>query len=132
MRIVRYAFIGGCTTLVNFVAFWLLKDVCSVELNLSNTIAVVSSIIFAYIANKLFVFKSRAKGPRELFNEMLLFFASRAATMLLDIGAIFLIHSVIGVDERYAMASKIIVNIVVIVLNYLFSQRIFSKERKNA
>ena len=131
MKIIRYVIVGGITTVWNFVTFWLLKDIAGIEMNIANSIAVVSSIIVAYILNKIFVFASKTGNIRALFSEMLSFFAARAVTMLLDIGLIFLVHTVIGIDEKFSMITKIIVNIVVLIINYILSQYfIFNKDKK--
>ncbi|MDR1117376.1 MAG: GtrA family protein [Oscillospiraceae bacterium] len=122
MRIFRYAVVGGLTTLVNFVMFWLLKDICGIEMNTANSIAVVISIIFAYVTNKIFVFRSKTHGLKALAVEMVSFLGSRVATMLLDIGTILVVHTVLGVDEKYSMITKVIVNAAVIILNFVFSQ----------
>jgi putative flippase GtrA len=121
-KLIRYGFFGVLTTLVNFLMFALLKNVLGIELNVSNTIAVVSSILFAYVTNKLFVFRSRTNGIGELLREMIAFFSARGVTMLIEIGAIFLIHTVMRVDEAYSFYTKGAVNVIVLILNFVFSQ----------
>ena len=129
-KIVRYVFFGACTTLVNFLAFALLKDVIGVEINISNTIAVATSILFAYVTNKIFVFRSKTDSVKELIREMLSFFSARATTMLIEVGAIFLIHTALRVDEKYSFYSKAAINIIVLALNFVFSQWIVFREKR--
>lgn len=121
-KLLRYAFFGVCTTLVNFLMFALLKDMLSLELNLSNVIAVITSILFAYITNKLFVFRSRTESSGSLLREMISFFTARGITMLIEVGSIFLIHTVLHVDEAYSFYSKGAINVLVLILNFVFSQ----------
>lgn len=129
LKIIRYVFFGGCTTLINFVLFALLKDVLGIEINIANTIAVISSILFAYVTNKLFVFRSQTEGNGALIREMISFFSARGITLLLDIGSIFLIHTVMHVDEAYSFYTKAIVNVAVLILNFVFSQKfVFNKK----
>lgn len=128
-KVVRYVFFGACTTLVNFLTFALLKNVIGFELNLSNAIAVTTSILFAYVTNKIFVFRSRTENAAALVREMLTFFSARAATMLIEIGAVFLLHTVMQVDEKYSFYSKAAINVVVLVLNFVFSQWIVFRSK---
>jgi putative flippase GtrA len=130
-KLIRYAFFGVLTTLVNFLMFALLKNVIGIELNVSNTLAVVSSILFAYVTNKLFVFRSRTNGAGALLREMVAFFSARGVTMLIEIGAIFLIHTVMRVDKAYSFYTKGAVNVIVLILNFVFSQ-LFVFKGKNA
>ena len=126
---IRYVFFGVCTTLVNFLMFALLKDGLRIELNVSNAVAVAASILFAYITNKLFVFKSRTENFSALVREMLSFFSARGVTMLIEVGAIFLLHTVLRLDEKYSFYSKGAVNVLVLILNFVFSQWIVFRRR---
>ena len=49
--VVRDVFFGGCTTLVNLVCFYILWNLCHLNLNIANVISIIVAIIFAYIAN---------------------------------------------------------------------------------
>lgn len=129
-KLIRYVFFGACTTLVNFLMFALLKDVLHIELNVSNTIAVVTSILFAYITNKIFVFRSRTHSTGALIREIITFFSARGVTMLIEVGSIFLIHTVLRVDEAYSFYTKGAVNVLVLILNFVFSQWFVFRKNK--
>lgn len=88
---------------------------------LSNVIAFIVSVIFAYITNKKWVFYSKTSAGFKALQEFLKFLITRIGTFLIDFfGMIFLIE-VVYCGKLY---SKIFVNIIVIVLNYLFSKKI--------
>ena len=44
--VVRYVFFGGCTTLVNLVSFFLLRQ-AGVQRDLANVISIILAILFA-------------------------------------------------------------------------------------
>ena len=46
--VVRYVFFGGCTTLVNLVSFFLLRQ-AGVQRDLANVISIILAILFAMI-----------------------------------------------------------------------------------
>ena len=54
--VVRYVFFGGCTTLVNLVSFFLLRQ-AGVQRDLANVISIILAILFAYVVNSKFVFE---------------------------------------------------------------------------
>ena len=60
-EIISYLFFGVMTTLVNFVSFWAFNKILGESLYLiSNVIAWVISVVFAYVTNKLWVFESKS------------------------------------------------------------------------
>ncbi len=119
-----YLVFGGCTTLLNIVAFYILRKL-NIGIYISNTIAWILSVLFAFITNKLFVFESRGKSKGENFKEICSFFIFRLLSLGFDMGAMYLFVKVLSVGE---MISKIISNVIVIILNYIFSKLFIFKK----
>ena len=117
---IRYAVIGGLTTAVNFGLSALLYGALKWDENLSNVIAVVCAVIFAYLANKWFVFRTRCTGRRDLLREAFSFFSARAATMLLEIGGLFLLVTKAGLPFFWIKAA---LTVLVVLINYVFNKR---------
>lgn len=70
-EIISYLFFGVMTTLVNFVSFWAFNKILGESLYLiSNVIAWVISVVFAYVTNKLWVFESKSWKFRVLLKEV--------------------------------------------------------------
>ena len=63
---IMYLFFGGCTTMVNLVSYYLLRNLFGVDITAANTIAILLSILFAYAVNKWFVFEHKAGSMSEL------------------------------------------------------------------
>ena len=53
----RYIFFGGCTTMVNLVSYWILRNLIHIDVTKANFFAIALSILFAYVVNKLYVFE---------------------------------------------------------------------------
>lgn len=123
---IRYLFIGGCTTLVNFVLFALMTKLLHFEITVSNVTSIVTSILFAYIANKLFVFHSCCSSFVMLLLEFFKFVGSRLLTMAVEVGGLFFFVNVIGQDSLIGKAETLIV---VIVGNYLISKYIVFRSK---
>lgn len=113
-----YLFFGGCTTLVNIVSFMVLRHF-NVSLYISNMIAWIIAVVFAFITNKLYVFESKDKDLVKTLKEFFSFIVFRLLTLAIDMGIIYLMIDVLSLNE---LLSKIVSNIVVIVANYFFSK----------
>lgn len=118
-RAVRYLIAGGATTLVNLIVFTLLCRVLHIEVNISNVISVISAILFAYVINKIFVFRSKCPSPGALLAEFVKFVGARGITMIIEVGGVFLLYNIIGQNELIA---KLETQVVVLIANYVISK----------
>ena len=116
---VRYIIVGGLTTLVNYGLFELLWGVIGIDDTISNVTSIFSSIIFAYVANKLVVFRWHCNSKVELVLEFIKFVFSRLFTMAIEVGAVYLFATILGFNTRLV---KIASMVVVIILNYVISK----------
>ena len=118
---ILYILYGVLTTGVNFLTYFVLAKKLGISTVTSNIDATLVSIIFAYVTNKLYVFKSKKDTFRDLVEEFSKFSCGRLATGMLDT-----IIVVLGVD--YIKANEIIVKtlscLIVIILNYAISKLI--------
>lgn len=125
---IRYLFAGGCTTLVNLITFFLLRLLTSIERNVCNVIAIIMAITFAYFVNKYFVFQSKSKSIGAAIAEAVSFVALRVVSMAVEIIGFAILCDSFRLNE---LISKLAVQVVVVVLNYLFSKLfVFKQESK--
>ena len=124
-EILWYGFFGVLTTLINIISFDILDKV-GVQVYLANFIAWVLSVLFAFITNKLFVFESKSFNAKILFKEMLSFFVARIVSLGIDMGGMYVLLDVFKLKK---MLSKIVVNVIVIVANYIFSKLFVFKKK---
>ena len=117
--ILRYIFIGGCTTMVNLVSYYLLRTFTAINMNVANAISIILAILFAYVTNATLVFRSEAKGFSARFSEFLKFIGARVATMVLEIGGVWFMVDVIKMNDYIA---KFIIQFIVLITNYFFSK----------
>lgn len=115
---VKYIIAGGATTVVNFVVFGILNDVFGINVNISNIISVVCSILFAYVVNKLYVFSSKTSGGRALLVEFSKFVGARAFTMVVEVGGVFLLDLL----HWNGFVAKLATQVIVLVSNYVISK----------
>ena len=116
---IRYIFVGGLTTLVNFGLFTLLTRIFHIEVTASNLFSISVSIIFAYITNKLIVFRHQSSSFAGLSLEFLKFVGSRLFTMALEVGIVHVFFYTFGYD---ALLGKVLANVLVVIANYIISK----------
>ncbi|MDO4453026.1 MAG: GtrA family protein [Eubacteriales bacterium] len=126
---VRYIFFGGCTTVVNIVSYAVFRYLLQIDITIANVMSIFLAILFAYVVNKIFVFESKTAGIRELLTEMGQFVGMRLSTMFIEVFGVVYMSCIWNIPD---MASKIIIQAVVLILNYIFSKVfVFNEERKN-
>ena len=123
---ILYVFFGGLTTLINWGAYALCYKVLSVPNIPSTVIAWILGVAFAFITNKLWVFESKSFDRKTLLRELWTFVAARLATGLLDMGIMYLAVDVLGGN---GLVWKLISNVIVIILNYVFSKLIVFRKQ---
>jgi len=124
---ILYVFFGGVTVLVNFFTYFLFNLFFNFSYITDNIIAWIFAVVFAYITNRLWVFESKNKTLRMIVKEASLFFFFRLISGLIDTLCMFLLIGILKVDE---LISKIFVNIIVIILNYIFSKIIIFNNKQ--
>ena len=117
--ILRYLIIGGITTAINIISFWILSTPLALHYNIANILAQALAISFAFFGNKWFVFKSQTEGAKALLMEAGRFALSRLATLLFSI--VFM-HIVVGRLLVDANLANLFNQGFMIVLNYVLGR----------
>ncbi len=134
---VVYLIFGVLTTAVNFIVFWAANMLLGAKYALlSNAIAFVVSVLFAYFTNKPFVFQSKDWSRKTLMKEIPAFFGGRVLSFLIEEGLILLARdgfhaerfSLLGIDGL--TLSKVPISVVVVVLNYIFSKFLVFRKKE--
>lgn len=81
------------------------------------------SVTFAFLTNRVYVFGSRVHTFGKFMLEALRFYASRIATLLVDLLIMFLLVDLTGIHNFiYEFCAKVFSNVVVLILNYILSK----------
>lgn len=136
-EVIFYVIFGVLTTIVNIVVSFVLKAICNLEANLSSTIGIIASILFAYFTNRKWVFYSTANSFKEKWFEFFKFILGRVFTMVIEILGVFLLNDVIHLfysafnDNIAFLANKCIITVIVIILNFFISKFFAFKKKEN-
>lgn len=120
-EIINYVIVGGLTTVVSMVLFygstWTFLDGNNAfQLQVANVISWIGAVAFAYVTNRVFVFKSKNEDK---LKEVIAFVASRVLTLLLDMAVMFVLATLIKINYNI---SKIVAMVLVTVGNYIVSK----------
>lgn len=124
----NYLIVGGLTTVVSLSTYFICTETFlnpqnELELQIANIISWVFAVAFAYIANRIFVFKSKSK---KILKEVSSFVGARILSLLMDMFAMFIIVSVLHFNDK---VGKIVTQVIVTVANYILSKLFVFKNR---
>ena len=152
-EIVTYIIFGVLTTAVNLITFYITKQIFisigwdgvfnamlgsagwekALALLGSGTdyldatvIAWTVAVIFAFVTNKLIVFESKSWKPAVAGKEFVGFIGARLFSLLVELLCMFIMVTLLHWNEFVA---KVIVQIIVVILNYVFSKLIIFKNK---
>ena len=141
-EIITYVIFGGLTTLVNWAVYAIFTRILppatsaglsEFQLGVCTAIAWVAGVVFAFITNKLWVFESKSLAPKVLIKEFASFVAARAVTGVIETFGLPLLVR-IGINQSLfgieGMVAKLLVSVIVVILNYVFSKLIVFKKKK--
>lgn len=124
-EMLSYMFFGLGTCIVDYGVFSSITAMGLDEL-ISNIISTLCAILFAYVTNKLWVFKSKTHGFVEVFGEFLRFANVRIFTLVMT-EAILIVSKLFHGNPYIA---KAVAMVLTVILNYVFSKLFIFNKRK--
>ena len=125
---VSYLIFGVLTTVVNYVVNYLCYYRAGLSTFTSNNIAWVISVIFAFVVNKLFVFKSKSLKMDVIFKELYTFVIARLLSWGFE--TVFMVVSV-DLCHMANWLAKLLSNVFVVIMNYFASKFLIFKNGDN-
>lgn len=118
-EVINYLIFGVLTTLISVISYYVFDLIFDLGNNilfiLANVLSWTLAVIFAFITNKKYVFKSNGNKLLEFYK----FILSRIFTLLVEVIGMYLLVKVIKIDN---MLAKLMMQIIVIVSNYVISK----------
>ena len=123
--ILTYLVFGVLTTVVNYVIYLPVYNVLGLSAAVSNAIAWVVAVAFAYLTNKPFVFKSHDWSAKTVIPELTKFVSCRVASGLAETVILLVTVDLLGWNGNIW---KLVTSVLVVVLNYFASKLIVFKK----
>ena len=131
-EIINYLIFGVLTTLVSLITkcgllYTILDPTNSLELQISIIISWICSVSFAYVTNRLYVFKSENKG---ILKEIVSFFGARLLTLGIEMFIMWFFVTYLKMNsDIMVFIWTIATQFIIIVLNYIFSKLIVFRKK---
>ena len=124
--IVSYLFFGVCTTIVNYLIYIPCYNLLGMSASVSNMVAWVVAVAFAYLTNKPFVFKSNDWSASTVVPELTKFVGCRIGSGVAETIVLFLAVDLLGWNGNIW---KLVTQVMVTVLNYVASKLVVFRKK---
>ena len=117
--IISYLFFGVLTTVVNYIVYLPCYNLLGLSATVSNIIAWVAAVAFAYLTNKPFVFKSHDWSVQTVIPVLTKFVGCRVGSGLMETLIIFVTVDILAWDGNLM---KLLTSVLVVIINYVGSK----------
>lgn len=117
--ILSYLFFGVLTTVVNYLIYLPVYNLLGLSAAVSNMIAWVGAVLFAYLTNKPFVFRSHDWSAKTVIPEVTKFVSCRLASGVMETGILLLTVDILHWNGNLW---KLLTQILVVIANYVGSK----------
>lgn len=123
-EIIDYVIVGVLTTIVSIASYWVLRFIIDGYM-INTIISWICAVLFAYFANRKYVFRSKSDNILDEFSK---FVGCRLLTLGMEIVLMYGFVSLFKIND---MIAKIILQVIILILNYVFSKFfVFVKTKK--
>lgn len=124
--IISYLFFGVLTTLVNYIVYFPCYNWLRLSASVSNVIAWVFAVIFAYVTNKPFVFQSHDWSLKVVGPELVKFVGIRIGSGTLETLIIWVFADGLAFNGNWV---KVFTSVLVVILNYVGSKLLVFRKK---
>ena len=124
-EVINYLIVGVLTTIVSLgvkylLLFTFLDASNAVELQIAVIISWVCAVAFAYVTNRIFVFKSKNKN---YFKEISSFVSGRILTLLMEMAIMWFFVTLLKLNtDFWVVVFTMICQVLITVANYILSK----------
>ncbi len=117
--VILYLFWGVMATLLNILLYEVFTEWFHMNYVIANGIDWFLCVMFAYVTNRIYVFRSTVTGIKGILGEFGKFFSCRVISGIMDMAIMIVMVEYMLIDDSIA---KIVTQFVVVVSNYVFSK----------
>lgn len=125
-EVTTYILFGIATTAVSFASYIIFVRYLGFGVALSNTLSHFLAILFAYVTNKIWVFRALDFSFQNIVREFFKFLSGRLVTWAIDTSLLVILVDMLGYD---AILSRVFTTAIVVILNYLVSKLLVFRKR---
>lgn len=125
-EMILYIIFGVLTTVINIAVFQITNGPLHWPWQAANILAWILAVLFAFITNKLYVFKSKSFQAAVLWKEFVEFIGARLLSLGVDYACLWLL---IDICHWNGLWAKIVDNVLVIIINYALSKLVIFRKK---
>lgn len=134
---VLYIFFGVLTTAVSYGSYFLARIAVD-SVTLCNIFSWCCAVAFAFVTNKVFVFKSKTNTAKELITEVTAFVSARLLSGVVETFIMWLCADRLSEffcnlfhvsQEINELIFKLFANVIVLIMNYIFSKLVIFRNK---
>ena len=125
--VVTYLVFGVLTTVVNYAIYLPCLNILGLAAAVSNCIAWVAAVIFAFVTNKPFVFGSHDWSMKTVVPEFTKFIATRISSGVLETLILLVAVDTLGGNGNIW---KLVTQVLVIIINYVGSKLLVFRKKE--
>lgn len=115
-EIISYFIFGILTTLVSIFSYTFFAKIVNINYVISNILSWILSVTFAFFTNKKYVFKVNNSN---VIKDMFSFYLSRLTSLGIELLIMYIMITILKFNDIF---SKIVIQFIVVVLNYILSK----------
>lgn len=127
-EIFLYLFFGFLAFIVSVGSFTIFNVCLKLNEHISNILSWVLAVLFAFFTNRGMVFNSKTDNKKDFIKQITSFFSGRLVTLGIEELIIFIFITKMGLNS---VLIKVLVQVVVILLNYVISKLFIFNENKS-
>lgn len=125
-EVITYLFFGVLSTIVNYIVYLPAYLLLGWSAAVSNAVAWVVAVAFAYLTNKPFVFKSNDWSRKTVIPELTKFVSCRVAS---GVAETLILLITVDVLNWNGTIWKLITSVLVVILNYIGSKLVVFRNK---
>ena len=131
-EIFNYLVVGVLTTIVSLASKWgllftILDAEDAFELQVAIIVSWILAVVFAYFANRIFVFNSKNKN---ILKEMVQFFSSRVLTLIMEMVIMWFFVTLLKLNsDTWVLIWTFVTQVLIMIFNYIFSKLFVFKKK---
>lgn len=126
-EVLLYLFFGGAAFVISIGSYGILIRLGQMNELIANVFSWIITVTFAYFTNRGYVFESSVSAFSDILREMSAFFGARVLTLVIEEIILFVFITWLRFDSMFI---KVMAQVIVIFLNYVFSKRfVFHNDR---
>ena len=122
MQIIKFVIVGGISTVIDYIIFFILHDILKWNTIISNVLGFTVSVIYNYIASIRWVFDVNKDNDQK--KQFIIFITLSIIGLIINTGIVYVCVDII---KLYSLIGKVIATAIVMVFNFITRKAFLEK-----